>query len=143
MLMPVQLPDDFVIARALEIQIRNQPEIVRTGCPAALVIVPPVDLRTSFNFLSEQRKPVLQDLIGQPLDFHRKRAAEQFFQRRDPAQAALPAASVSAAAADEPAATGWQTPAATGRLVPADFARYRPVCAKKPVLPDRGTRAPA
>lgn len=63
MLMAVQLPNHFVIARLLEIEIRNQPEVVETSRFTADVVLPPFDFRPGLHVKGEQAKPVTHNLI--------------------------------------------------------------------------------
>jgi len=58
-LMPVQLPDDFVVAREAGIEVWNAPEIERICFDASNVIAPPADLGACFDHRSEQRKSML------------------------------------------------------------------------------------
>jgi hypothetical protein len=63
-LMPVQLPDDFVIARARRIQERNAPEIYKICLDPARVIAAPTDFGARFDGPAKDRESMPPDLIG-------------------------------------------------------------------------------
>jgi len=76
-LVPVQFPDDLVIARTLEIQVRDQPEVAQAGLHRVLVIAAPTDFRTCVYRYAQQRKPVFTDARRQAPCFHLKRRPTQ------------------------------------------------------------------
>src|SRR6185295_4729501 len=77
MLMPVQLPDHFVIAGAGEVEIRNAAKVVEARFLGVNVIAPPGDLRAHFDHLPEDWEAMSADLFGQTYDlFSESRAAE-------------------------------------------------------------------
>ena len=77
LLMPIQLPDDFVVAHARRIQIRNTPEVQRLRLDPAAVVPAPPNRRTRGNLQAKQRKPACQDLLGQTLTLIGKWSASQ------------------------------------------------------------------
>src|SRR5690349_1971822 len=65
-LVPVQLPDDLVIAGFRSVQIRHAAEIVQTCFLAIRVVATPEDFWSRFDGQAEQRKAVLENLSGSP-----------------------------------------------------------------------------
>ena len=64
-LMPVQFPNQFVVARARRVEVRNAAEVDQTGFDAAQVIAPPADVGPDVNGHRENWKLVALDLIGE------------------------------------------------------------------------------
>ena len=64
-LVPVQFPDYFVIARARRIQVGDAAKVSKAGFNAARVIPTPVDFRPRVNNRSENWKLVSLDLVGE------------------------------------------------------------------------------
>jgi hypothetical protein len=65
MLMPVQLPNELVIADAGRVQIRNCTEILEASLNSTDVIAPPTSLRSRVNGPAEDREPVTSNLACQ------------------------------------------------------------------------------
>src|SRR5258706_554070 len=65
MLMTVQLPNHFVVARTAGIKIRNPPEITESCLNSANMIAPPRHLRSGINREAENREVMTADLFGQ------------------------------------------------------------------------------
>src|SRR5436190_1293176 len=61
MLVPVQLPDDLVIAGARGVEIRNAAEVDGGSFPAAHIIAAPLNLRTRLDRDSQDREAMLQN----------------------------------------------------------------------------------
>lgn len=64
--MPVQLPDDFVVARSGRIQERNAPEIYKTGLDPARVIPAPTYFGTGFDGPAKDRESMRPDRFSEP-----------------------------------------------------------------------------
>ena len=64
MLVPVQFPDDLVIACPGDIEERYQTEVVGAGFFPVNVVPPPGDFGSCFERQPEQREPVFADLPG-------------------------------------------------------------------------------
>ena len=65
LLVPVQLPNELVVARPGCIKIWDSPEIIQPGLYFARVIAAPADLRPCVNLSAENRERVFSDLRGQ------------------------------------------------------------------------------
>jgi hypothetical protein len=68
-LVPVQLPNELVVASPGYIQIWDSPEIIQTGLYSARVIATPADLWARVDISAENRERVFSDLRGQFDDF--------------------------------------------------------------------------
>jgi len=64
-LVPVQLPNELVVASLGRIQIWDSPKIIQPGLDSARVIAAPADLRPAVDLSAENRKRVFSDLRGQ------------------------------------------------------------------------------
>ncbi len=65
MLMTIQLPNYFVVARAPSIQIRYASKETESGFNSAHMIAPPGHLRPGVNREAENREVMPSDLFGQ------------------------------------------------------------------------------
>src|SRR5712692_4332092 len=72
MLMPIQLPDNFVVANFVEVEIGDAPEVDRTTRTPAQIITAPIDLLAGRNLKSKQRKLVSHDLVRKARDGRRE-----------------------------------------------------------------------
>ena len=70
-LMPIDLPDDLVVARARGIEVRNAAEVGGSGLDAAGVIAPPADVPPGLYVEAEQRETAPQNVPGDALDVGR------------------------------------------------------------------------
>src|SRR4029077_3993004 len=68
-LVPVQLPNELVVASPGHIEIWDSPEILQLGLYAARVIATPADLRARVDIPAENRERVFPDLRSQFDDF--------------------------------------------------------------------------
>ena len=64
MLVAVQLPNPFVIAGAMNIEIGNHPKIRKAGAFVVDVIAPPFNIRSGCDLSGEQRELMAQDAAG-------------------------------------------------------------------------------
>src|SRR5581483_1574353 len=82
MLMPVQLPNHFVVAGSRRIQIGNQAEVTQPGLNSALVIATPLNLACGIYGCAEDWKLMAFDLIGQIDDLLRALDCEELIRKR-------------------------------------------------------------
>ena len=68
-LVPVQLPYVFVIARARAIKIRYAAEVMGGRFNAVNVVTPPPNGETCFNLDTQQWNSVFNNAVRKPLDF--------------------------------------------------------------------------
>ena len=76
-LMPVQLPDDFVVPGARPVEIRNAAEIDGAGFDPGEIVAAPVDSGARFNLDTEKRESVGENLFGKGQDFGFERGATE------------------------------------------------------------------
>ncbi len=125
--MPVQLPDQFVVAHAREIQIGAAAKIGRGGRNAVYVIAAPFDLRPGFNLDSQQGM--------RPCSTRRASASTsraKALPRRRPAvamgsgsaaPAGMPAGTTTPGREAGPTSPGWRPPAGCGTRSRDGYAR--------------------
>lgn len=77
MLVAVELPDYFVIAHPLEIEIRHPAEIIYAARFPAAVIASPINFRTGFDLISHQRETMGQNALRQAAQLCRVWRANQ------------------------------------------------------------------
>jgi hypothetical protein len=64
-LVPVQFPDYFVVARARGVEVRNAAKVTEAGFNAAQIVAAPVDIGAGVDGAGENWKLVALDPIGQ------------------------------------------------------------------------------
>src|SRR5579884_3060336 len=72
-LVAVQLPDPFVIANGIEIEIRNTAKKSRAAGFVVFVIAAPVDFEAGRNALAEEGEAMLENVLGYCDQFRRQR----------------------------------------------------------------------